>query len=58
MRYMAGESTKLHARRHNFGLPAGTLKKNMENFQKTIDIHTKIVYICVVIVWYCPIGGN
>ena len=24
MRYMAGESTKLHARRHNFGLTAGT----------------------------------
>ncbi len=55
---MAGESTKLHAWRHNFGLPAGTLKKNMEIFQKTIDIRTKIVYICVVIVWYCPIGGN
>jgi hypothetical protein len=24
---MAGESTKLHARRHNFGLPAGTWEK-------------------------------
>ena len=28
----------------------GPLKKNMENFQKTIDIRAKIVYICVVIV--------
>ena len=25
MRYTAGESTKLHARRHNFGLPAGLI---------------------------------
>ena len=47
---MAGESTKLHARRHNFGLPAGPLKKNMKKFQKTIDIRAKIVYICVATV--------
>lgn len=55
---MAGESTKLHARRHNFGLPAGTWEKIMKKFQKTIDIYAKIVYICIVTVWYCPIGGN
>ena len=34
------------------------LGKIMKKFQKTIDIRAKIVYICVVIVWYCPIGGN
>ena len=27
MRYTAGESTKLHARRHNFGLPAGLIRQ-------------------------------
>jgi hypothetical protein len=31
---MAGESTKLHARRHNFGLPAGPLKKKYEKISK------------------------